>query len=118
MDPSEIVDRHIFILKNSIPKECTRKNALPNVAAVFLNDFTVARTKKIVKPIWTAYFPTGKEEASNETSRTIIADFSRAIWLVRRYPKDAGYFKALLEELQVDRKSSPIFNKGAWRGRS
>lgn len=114
--PSEIVDRHIFYpLKNSIPKECTRKKMpYQTWQQYFLNDFTVARTKKDSEAYLNRLFPRLEKKKRVTRLRTIIADFEASgdmASVLRRYPKDAGYFKALLEELQVGPQVLADLNK-------
>ena len=114
--PSEIVDRHIFYpLKNSIPKECTRKKMpYQTWQQYFLNDFTVARTKKDSEAYLNRLFPRLEKKKRVTRLRTIIADFEASgdmASVLRRYPKAAGYFKALLEELQVGPQVLADLNK-------
>ena len=80
----------------------------------FLNDFTVARTKKDSEAYLNRLFPRLEKKKRVTRLRTIIADFEASgdmASVLRRYPKDAGYFKALLEELQVGPQVLADLNK-------
>ena len=114
--PGEIVSRRIFYpVNDSIITKCTKqKMNYQTWQQYFLNDFTVARTKKDSEAYLNRLFPRLEKKKRVTRLRTIIADFEASgdmASVLRRYPKDAGYFKALLEELQVGPQVLADLNK-------
>lgn len=103
--PGEVVDRHIFYpIKKFIPNQCIREK-LPRQTwqQYFLNDLTVRRSKADSDAYLNRLFPRLEKKKRETRLRTIIADFEASgdvDDVLRRYPKEAAYFKALLEELR------------------
>ena len=107
--PGEVVDRHIFYpIKKFIPNQCIREK-LPRQTwqQYFLNDLTVRRSKADSDAYLNRLFPRLEKKKRETRLRTIIADFEASgdvDDVLRRYPKEAAYFKALLEELRFVRQ--------------
>ncbi|OBZ32262.1 TM1812 family CRISPR-associated protein [Megasphaera sp. DISK 18] len=107
--PGDLVDRRIFYpIKKFIPNQCMREK-LPHQTwqQYFVNDLTVRRTKEDSDAYLNRLFPRLEKKKRETRLRTIIADFEASgdvDYVLRRYPKEAVYFKALLEELRFVRQ--------------